>query len=206
MAYTGPPARWERMMKNGFWVFGYGSLLWNPGFVPEQSHRAVLTGFRRSFCMWSIHHRGTPSQPGLVLALDRAERGSCEGMALKVAGRDAELTLQELRRRELVSSAYHEETIRIRIAGVGEVEAVAYIVDRNHRQYCRLRPEEQARIIASASGGRGDNRDYLERTVARLNELGIGDPDLDSLLGRVHAITAGAGHGRSELCPHDPPQ
>ncbi len=176
-------------MDEGFWVFGYGSLLWDPGFTPEKMRRAVLTGYRRSFCMWSIHHRGTPERPGLVLALDQAVGGSCKGMALKAGGSGADGILAALRARELVSYAYQERRVRLRVSGEGAIEALAYVVDREHAQYCRISPEEQARAIARAAGGRGDNREYLEKTVARLRELDIEDPDLESLLLRVRQIT-----------------
>ena len=178
-------------MAQGFWVFGYGSLLWDPGFEPEQSRHAVLKGYRRSFCMWSHHHRGTPSNPGLVLALDRSDSDSCRGMALKVSGSEADQVLAELRRRELVSYAYVETAVRLDIDGLGPKPALAYVIDRTHHQYCQIGPEEQAQTIARAAGGRGDNRDYLEKTVAKLRELGIGDPDLETLLEKVREISSG---------------
>ena len=176
-------------MEKGFWVFGYGSLLWDPGFAPERMRRAVLTGYRRSFCLWSIHHRGTPERPGLVLALDRAAGGSCRGIALKVGGSGAGAVLTALRERELVSAAYLEKRVRLPVSGEGAIEALVYVVDREHPQYCRISPEEQARTIAAAAGGRGNNREYLEKTVARLRELEIEDPDLESLLLRVRQLT-----------------
>ena len=176
-------------MDESFWVFGYGSLLWDPGFTPEKARRALLTGYRRSFCMWSIHHRGTPERPGLVLALDKAAGASCQRIALKAGGSGAAAILAELRARELVSAAYLEKRLRLRVAGGSTVEAIVYVVDRRHPQYCRISEEEQARTIAAASGGRGDNREYLDKTVARLRELEIEDPDLESLLARVRQLT-----------------
>ncbi|MDB2516798.1 gamma-glutamylcyclotransferase, partial [Planktomarina temperata] len=99
------------------WVFGYGSLLWNPGFEPIEQMRADLPGYRRSFCMLSIHHRGTPEDPGLVLALDAAETADvCAGLALRVDEREAEHVLQELRARELISSAYVERWVDLPLA------------------------------------------------------------------------------------------
>lgn len=178
-------------MAHGFWVFGYGSLLWNPGFAPVITRLAVLRGYQRSFCMWSVHHRGTPELPGLVLALDRSERDQCLGLMLKVADKEASSVLSELRRRELVSDAYREIKVTAeRLDGGGTLSALTYIVDRDHRQYCCLTLKQQAQIIARATGGRGANSDYLERTVSRLNELGIGDSDLDSLLREVRLLKA----------------
>ncbi len=177
-------------MSRELWIFGYGSLLWDPGFEPEEVRHAVLRGYRRSFCMWSHHHRGTPSRPGLVLALEPSESSACRGMALKAADNEAGAVLSELRRRELISYAYEETAVRLDTAG-GAVSALAYVVNRGHHQYCRIGPEQQARTIAAAGGGRGSNRDYLEKTAAKLNELGIGDPALDSLLRRVRRISSG---------------
>lgn len=139
--------------------------------------------------MWSIHHRGTRERPGLVLALDRSTGGSCEGIALKAGGSGADGILAGLRARELVSSAYHERRVRLQVSGEGAIEALAYVVDREHEQYCRIPSEAQARVIARAAGGRGDNREYLEKTVARLHELDIADPDLEFLLLRVRQLT-----------------
>jgi len=92
-------------LEEGFWVFGYGSLMWNPGFAFAERVPATLLGYARSFCMWSIHHRGTPEEPGLVLALDLEDRASCRGLAFHVSRDHAAATLAYLRERELVSSA-----------------------------------------------------------------------------------------------------
>ena len=183
-------------MNDGFWVFGYGSLLWNPGFQPQQTRLAVLAGYKRSFCMWSHHHRGTPDHPGLVLALDRSDYSTCRGMALKVSKYEADETLANLRKRELISYAYKETEVELEVAELGRVTALAYVVDPRHHQYCLIGIDEQAKIIATAVGGRGDNRDYLEKTVAKLIELGIGDPYLDSLLQRVRILTCGGISGQ----------
>ena len=105
------------------WVFGYGSLLWNPGFVPVEQIRADLPGFSRSFCMLSIHHRGTPQHPGLVLALDVAD-AQCQGLALRVADDQADSVLKDLRERELISSAYTECWVDIPLQDGRVVNAV----------------------------------------------------------------------------------
>ncbi|MDF1804631.1 gamma-glutamylcyclotransferase [Thalassovita sp.] len=173
------------------WVFGYGSLLWNPGFEAAESHLAYLPGFHRSFCMRSIHHRGTDAKPGLVLALDRAEQASCHGLALSVrAGEEAQV-LEYLRERELVSSAYLEERLQVQLRDGRQVEAITYIIDPDHVQYCGGLPlEEQAQTIAHAVGGRGPNTEYLFNTAAHLHELKIQDHELDWLTARVREILA----------------
>ncbi|MEM6388859.1 MAG: gamma-glutamylcyclotransferase [Pseudomonadota bacterium] len=173
------------------WVFGYGSLMWNPEFPVAERRLARLSGFRRSFCMSSIHHRGTEAEPGLVLALDPAEEGVCDGIAFRVsAGEEAE-TVAALRERELVSSAYLERQLDITLDGEIVVNALTYVVDTAHVQYCGgLSLEAQAGIIAHAVGGRGPNDEYLVNTASHLAELGIADSDLDWLVARVRHLKA----------------
>jgi glutathione-specific gamma-glutamylcyclotransferase len=173
------------------WVFGYGSLLWNPGFAIAQSVVATLPEYARSFCMRSIHHRGTVRDPGLVLALDEHSGASCEGLALAVASGHEDRTLAMLRERELISSAYVEKELMVRPVCGEPVLAVTYVIDADHDQYCGGLPlEEQARIIAGAVGGRGPNTEYLYNTTAHLAEIGLHDPDLEWLTSRVRALTA----------------
>lgn len=129
--------------------------------------------------MHSVHHRGTKDRPGLVLALDRNAGSCCEGILLWAAPSEFTRVLAEIRERELVTSAYREEVVEVALRCGGSTEAIAYVVDRNHNQYCGdLPPERQAGTIARASGISGENRDYLERTVRRLAELGISDSGL----------------------------
>jgi len=164
------------------WVFGYGSLLWNPGFEVAESHVATLDGYARSFCMRSIHHRGTPEDPGLVLALDEQRDAHCTGMALAVAeGREAR-TLEYLRERELISSAYVEKVLPVRLLDGRTAAAVTYVIDASHVQYCGGLPlDEQARIIARAVGGRGPNSEYLYNTADHLAAIGLHDAELEWL-------------------------
>ncbi len=172
------------------WVFGYGSLLWNPGFAPAEQVPARLTGYHRSFCMLSIHHRGTEKDPGLVLALDEQEGAACTGIAFRAADYEADAVLQMLRDRELISSAYVETMQTLRLADGRQVEAVTYVIDPHHRQYVTLPLETQADMIAHAVGGRGPNDEYLYNTAAHLAEMGIQDPDMEWLVTRVRAIKA----------------
>lgn len=174
------------MAQSTLWVFAYGSLLWNPGFEVAESRLATLHGYRRSFCMRSIHHRGSVAQPGLVLALDAAERAACRGLALQMPEGAQEKTLSYLRERELVSSAYLERRVVVCDAQGVEFEAVTYVIDPDHVQYCGNLPlEDQAQIIARAVGGRGPNDAYLHNTATRLRNLKIEDRDLNWLSDRV---------------------
>ncbi len=174
------------------WVFGYGSLIWHPGFDFVEKRPACLSGYRRSFCMSSVHYRGTPECPGLVLALDRDGAGACHGVAYRVAAPAAEATIAYLRERELVSYAYQEARLRVVLSGEdAEVEAVTYVMNREHSQYRGdLSLEDQADVIARAVGPRGPNADYLMNTVESLEALGLEDADLVRLAELVRARRA----------------
>ena len=172
------------------WVFGYGSLIWHPGFPVAERRIARASGWHRSFCMRSIHHRGSEAEPGLVLALDRADGAWCDGVAFRVEPGAEAQTLADLRERELVSSAYLEEHLPVTAEGQ-TLMCLTYVIDPDHVQYCGgLALEAQAQIIAHATGGRGPNRDYLWNTAAHLMDLGIADPDLEWLSQRVRELTA----------------
>jgi len=171
------------------WVIGYGSLIWSPDFPVADRQIARLDGWHRSFCMRSIHHRGSVEAPGLVLALDRQDNARCDGVAFAVTPGHEDAAIAVLRARELVSSAYLETTLPVTLRQGGQVTALAYVIDPDHDQYCGGLPlEEQARIIAKSVGGRGSNRDYLFSTADHLSALGITDPDLAWLADRVRQI------------------
>ena len=173
------------------WVFGYGSLLWHPGFPVARRDVATLQGYARSFCMSSIHHRGSEEAPGLVLALDEIAGTHCTGLALAVEAGHEETTLAGLRERELISSAYVERDLQVELASGESVTAVTYVIDPHHVQYCGgMSLEDQAQIIAFAVGGRGPNTEYLYNTAAHLAEIGLRDGDLDWLSNRVRALNA----------------
>lgn len=176
-------------MTGELWVFGYGSLIWHPGFPVAERQVARMLGWHRSFCMRSIHHRGTEAAPGLVLALDRAPDAHCDGVAFRVEPGAEEATIAALRERELISSAYLEDWQQVTLADGRAVRALCYVIDPDHVQYCGgIALEEQAQIIARATGGRGPNRDYLWATAEHLHDLGIADADLDWLARRVRQI------------------
>ena len=176
-------------MAERLWVFGYGSLIWDPGFDFVSRQVARLGGYHRSFCMWSTHYRGTPENPGLVLALDRARGAHCDGVAFSVAPDAAVATIDYLRARELISSAYLEQRVSVRLADGQRVRAVTYVINHDHAQYAKgLAPGEQAAIIARSTGLRGRNADYLFNTVAHLTDLGISDPEMAELAAEVRRL------------------
>ena len=176
------------MTDTPLWVFGYGSLMWNPGFEPAEQVLARLSGFHRSFCMWSIHHRGSEEDPGLVLALDEAE-AICDGVAMRVADAERDAVLAYLRERELVSAAYVEQVHDLELRDGRKVPGLCYVIEQDHIQYCGgLELERQAQVIAKAIGGRGPNTEYLYNTAQQLDAYGIEDADMDWLVARVRHL------------------
>jgi cation transport protein ChaC len=167
-----------------FWVFGYGSLMWRPGFAHVETARARLHGFRRSLCVYSWVHRGSEARPGLVLGLDRG--GSCVGLAFRVPGELRDEVIAYLSERELVTSVYVERHLPIRLEYGATVTALCYVVDRTHRQYAgRLTVEEAARVVRGGIGQSGRNEDYLFNTVDHLRALGIRDHWLEGVAALV---------------------
>lgn len=172
-----------------FWVFGYGSLMWNPGFDVAEQSAAVVFGYRRALCIRSHVHRGTAESPGLVLGLDRG--GSCRGMAFRIAPENQEAVLAYLRERELVTHVYKERVLPIRLADGRTVPAVGYITDRAHPQYAgALSAEEAASIVAHARGQSGENIDYVLNTLEHLRAMGIRDHWLEEVGRGVRTLRA----------------
>src|SRR5207247_784490 len=132
-----------------FWVFGYGSLMWRPGFAHVETERARLHGFRRSLCVYSWVHRGSRERPGLVLGLDRG--GSCIGLAFRVPGDLRDEVVVYLRERELVTNVHLERLLTVRLANGAEVPALCYVVDRDHEQYAGTLTAEGRRSSAAVS-------------------------------------------------------
>ncbi|TPM28342.1 gamma-glutamylcyclotransferase [Mesorhizobium sp. B2-2-2] len=167
-----------------FWVFGYGSLIWRPGFAHVETRRARLHGYRRALCVYSFVHRGTRERPGLVLGLDRG--GSCVGLAFRVPGELRDEVIAYLLERELVTNVYLERMLNVRLDGGGTVEAVAYIVDRGHEQYAgALDAAHAADVVRGAVGQSGNNEDYVSSTLDHLRALGIRDHWLEDVARRI---------------------
>ncbi|PRX08993.1 gamma-glutamylcyclotransferase [Martelella mediterranea] len=163
-----------------FWVFGYGSLMWNPGFPNHKRVNARLSGYHRSLCVYSHVHRGTAEMPGLVLGLDRG--GFCEGVAFAAKSDDEEAVMDYLRARELVTRVYRELVLPVRLENGSTVPAVAYVVDHSHTQYAgKVAPEHAAELVRNGHGQSGANRDYVLNTVDHLRQLQIGDAALESI-------------------------
>jgi len=165
------------MKKNNsdhFWVFGYGSLMWNPGFDHLEVQRARVFGVHRAPCIYSWVHRGTQERPGIVLGLARG--GACIGKAFKVCNSKKEETLDYLRARELVTNVYVEKIRTIHLENGLKVKAVTYIADTHHQQYAgHLTRDELVNQISGAVGKSGPNESYITDTADHLIEMGIED-------------------------------
>jgi cation transport protein ChaC len=170
--------------KSDLWVFGYGSLMWRPGFEFVERVEATLNGYHRALCILSVHHRGTPERPGLVLGLDRG--GSCRGIAFRVAPEMTEATLDYLREREQVTSVYRETQHRLRLGDGRVVQGTAFTVDRTHTQYARtLSHEALVERVRHGVGVSGNNPDYVRATVAELASMGIRDRTLARVIASI---------------------
>ncbi|MCK0197838.1 gamma-glutamylcyclotransferase [Ancylobacter sp. 6x-1] len=168
------------------WVFGYGSLMWKPGFDFEERAPARLIGAHRSLCVLSVHWRGTPEQPGLVLGLDRG--GACLGVAFRVAAAKAAEVTDYLREREQVTNIYREATrqVWLKDGSARQVPALVFLVDRGHTQYAgALDREKRLELVRRGHGHGGPNPDYVRATRDHLTELGIRDPELDWIAERL---------------------
>ncbi|MEH6629918.1 MAG: gamma-glutamylcyclotransferase [Halopseudomonas aestusnigri] len=168
-----------------FWVFGYGSLMWNPGFPHVEVQPATLEGFHRHFCIYSFFYRGTPECPGLVLGLDVG--GACVGMAYRVPAAERELVLDYLFKREMISGVYHPGLHDITLESGEVVNCVTFVADRDHVQYAGLLDQEELiPLLLQGVGSGGRCIEYLENTVTHLKALSIDDQGLDELLNKAH--------------------
>ncbi|SEQ28554.1 cation transport protein ChaC [Devosia sp. YR412] len=162
------------------WVFGYGSLIWNPGFAHVSAQQGLLKGAHRSLSIVSHHHRGTVEQPGLVFGLARG--GSCRGMVFEVADSDWAQVYAYLQEREQVTAVYRDVMRPVRLADGRTVSALAFLVDENHEQFAgRLDLDQQAAMVRAGVGLSGRNVDYVLNTARHLGELGIRDRQLMAL-------------------------
>jgi cation transport protein ChaC len=174
------PELWAKLSwESDLWIFAYGSLMWDPGFPYCEAVPASLHGHHRSFCVYSHRHRGTADRPGLVLGLDRG--GTCKGVAYRVPAIDVPAALDYLWDREMQSRVYQLKELAVEVPG-GQVTALAFVVDRNHRHYAGgLNLAARARLIHDGAGRRGTARQYLDNTMDELERLGVVDQPLHQL-------------------------
>jgi cation transport protein ChaC len=177
----------KRPSHGDLWVFGYGSLMWRPGFEFLEQVPARLIGERRALCVYSFDHRGTPEKPGLVLGLDRG--GACRGIAFRVAASLRDSTIAYLRGREQTTHVYREvmRSVWLHDDARERVSALTYVVDRSHVQYAgRLPLKEQLRIVQQGHGRSGNNRDYVLSTLRAIEAQGFRDEQLHRLALMLH--------------------
>lgn len=197
------------------WVFGYGSLMWNPGFAHVERRPARVAGYNRAFCIYSTHHRGSHEKPGLVLGLDRG--GACFGAAFRVAPEHSRDVLFYLRQREQVSGVYREARVHLELTGddgIQEVIGTAFVVEPKHPNYTgAMSVAQQARLIRAAKGQSGPNVEYLVNTWRQLSLAGIRDRNIDRVVCSVGGLFASrpidhvkaASHVLIGATRHDPP-
>jgi cation transport protein ChaC len=163
-----------------FWVFAYGSLMWNPEFNYLRSETARLKHFHRCLCLWSVEYRGTPEQPGLVMGLD--DGGSCMGRAFLVSEADAPGIIAQLNEREMITGAYRSSLEPLQLGTGEQVEGVCLVARHDHPQYApRLGRQVIVDMVKHAQGARGSNREYVLNTVSHLREMGMVDEILDNI-------------------------
>jgi cation transport protein ChaC len=178
---------YAELSENDLWVFGYGSLMWKPGFEFIEQAPARLIGEHRALCVYSFDHRGTPEKPGLVLGLDRG--GACRGIAFRVAAKRREQTIAYLRGREQTTNVYREvnRSVWLENEARQRVAALTYVVDRGHIQYAgRLSLADQLRFVQQGHGRSGNNRDYVLSTVMSIEKQGFRDGQLHRLATMLH--------------------
>ncbi len=169
------------------WVFGYGSLMWDPGFATPETQGARLHGWHRAFCIYSEHYRGTPRHPGLILGL--LPGGSCRGLAHRLPVKRYDAVRRYLIHREIDNDGVYDEAIRpIHLDDGRIVEALVYLADRGHRQFAGKLPVATAvSLVRNGRGATGTNLDYVRNTVAHLGEMGLHDRTLEELARRTSA-------------------
>ena len=176
----------EPVSDGALWVFGYGSLMWRPGFTYARRSKALLRGWRRSLCVYSHVYRGSPGRPGLVLGLDRG--GACPGVAFEVDAALREATIRYLRERELATAVYLERIAPVTLECGDRVLALTYVADRLHGQYAgRLDREAMLEYVRAGKGKSGHNAEYVLETYDHLLALGVRDPDLEWLAAKLRA-------------------
>ncbi len=170
------------------WVFGFGSLMWNPCFDYDVKTAAVLKGYDRKFHIWTTRARGTPDNPGLGLCLEDCS-GACRGIAFRLVEDDVEAAWERLWEREMGSGIYRPVWVSLESEEHDQIVALTFVVNREHPHYAGPMPSDRmADIMAGAKGSYGLCRDYLAGTIDEMRKLNVADPELEELLSRVDAI------------------
>jgi len=170
----------EHDASQDLYVFGYGSLIWNPAFHYISQSPATLHGWHRRFCLKMFAGRGTPETPGLMLALDHG--GACKGVAFRIGAEQAREELGILWRREMFGGSYNARWVKLKTPD-GEKRAITFVSNRKHPRYIpEICDMETAKLIATGCGDLGTCREYLENTVEHLAALGMRDAGLTRIV------------------------
>jgi cation transport protein ChaC len=175
--------------RQDLWIYGYGSLMWDPGFHFSEVRLARLQGYQRRFTYWTRIARGTKERPALMLTLEKQPDPACccTGLAFRISGAQAEVESAMLWRREMLRNGYCPTLLPVDTPQ-GPLNALVFACNHAHDDYAGEMPLDQtAAIIAVAAGAIGSNREYLEQMAAQLQALQIDDPYIEQLLRRVHA-------------------
>jgi cation transport protein ChaC len=182
--------------RGDLWVYGYGSLMWSPGFPFRERSVGLLRGYHRALCILSTRYRGTDRRPGLVMGLCRG--GSCWGVAFRVPAAQVARTLARLWHREMRRRVYFARLVPVRISRGRHIRALAFIADPGHAQYClELDLHSRAQLVAQGVGERGRCTDYIRHTLEHMYAVGVTDPHLARVLETAEAIRASAASRRA---------
>jgi glutathione-specific gamma-glutamylcyclotransferase len=186
--------------RGDLWVFGYGSLMWSPGFPYRERSVGLLRGYHRALCILSTRYRGTHRRPGLVMGLCRG--GSCWGMAFRVPAERVSLALRRLWNREMPRRVYQAKLVPVRLSRGRRVRALAFVADPAHPQFMReLDLERRVRFVAQGVGERGPCTEYIRSTLEHMQVLGVSDPHLERVLETAEAMRASASSRRARCVP-----
>jgi len=167
-------------LKDGIWVFGYGSLMWNPDFILEEKRTGTISGYQRRLCLKSIVYRGTSDYHGLVFGLDKGD--CCQGMVYRIAEENVQSEMQKIWEREMFAGTYIPSWVNVNTKQ-GSISAVTFIINHEHEHYIpHIELEEIAERVVKAEGTCGSCHEYVQNTVKSLHQLGLRDPGLEQLL------------------------
>ena len=180
----------ENLPRGDLWVFGYGSLMWSPGFRPAEQRIGLVRGYHRAMCILSSRYRGTPEKPGLVMGLCRG--GSCWGIAFRVPAARVRRVLGALWKREMLNNVYVPTMLQVTAGPKRRIRALAFVADATHRQFVHeLDLHGRARLVAQGIGERGHCMDYIRNTLEHMLALGVNDPHLARILDAAAGLAAG---------------
>ncbi|MFC0227294.1 gamma-glutamylcyclotransferase [Serratia aquatilis] len=166
------------------WVFGYGSLMWNPVFESEEVRPATLQGWHRAFCLRLTAGRGTLNQPGRMLALQ--EGGQTAGLAFRLPENTLREELELLWKREMITGCYLPTWCDLSLDDGNVVTALVFVMNPQHPLFeADTRHQVIAPLIASASGPLGSNAQYLFALDNELKNHGMKDDCIGELVNYV---------------------